>query len=76
MTVRKVTIDQALRSLRWQLTKPDSVVGVGTKGAINLGIEALVHVKNLRVIELDPKSHHLPSEPVYKDGFLVEDEEE
>ena len=43
-----MTLEKAIKTLQFQLSKPDNVVGPGTKAAVHLGIEALKAVKDAR----------------------------
>ena len=57
-----MTIDQAIKILTEWEGSEYPVHWKDLEDAGKLGIEALIRIKNIRVIELDPELHHLPSE--------------
>ena len=57
-----MTIDEAIKILRIFFDHTSYTHPITFENAVQLGIEALIRIKNIRVIELDPELHHLPSE--------------
>lgn len=57
-----MTIDEAIRILTADKSDEVATDMEDIDGALQLGIEALRRIKNIRVIELDPELHHLPGE--------------
>lgn len=55
-------IGTAIQVLNDRLTQGKVIKGLNLWDAVELGIEALVRIEGIRVVELDPELHHLPAE--------------